>query len=521
MSSTRYAPEGSPLRQEKFSSSEAFKPGLLAHLVANRCAQLESAEDRATIIWLQSLSWSEGRIGGVAAGILKHYRNRLGTASMRGIVNGPEVMLDAKKVQAIRKEMPGAEDWFLTYGEFSSDEHRLIDLARSCHQPRRVGEISEMAKTRPKTISSDCFFEACEEAAAADDGLSKFLAELCLNPETDPAIGPWYFAQLPDVLREFKALCQNEARKGVAITSAGQMIYDAIAETGRERLFTMIHGEPGRGKSFAARACCAGSAGAFRYFVTPASNDDHSFFLGLAKVLGLPANLKSKAFELRERIEQALVSGEITLVIDESARLWPMTNIRDRMPGRISWIIQMADLGVPIVLIVTPHFFDTKHRIEKATGWNTEQLMRRFRRVVDVPTTIPREDIEAVCESLLPEATEELRGQIVDSLKGTAEPLDNLDSIARRAAGLAGTRSPNAIEIARSALRVDAERKVLDRLAPLKTRGGSPLLRSNTEDTASAEASLATRAPGAKRTRSLRAGHSTARATAPALPSAA
>ena len=58
MSSTRHAQPGKPLRQERFASS--FEGGLLANLVAKRCAEMEEGEGRATVWFLQWLSWQPG-----------------------------------------------------------------------------------------------------------------------------------------------------------------------------------------------------------------------------------------------------------------------------------------------------------------------------------------------------------------------------------------------------------------------------------------------------------------------------
>jgi hypothetical protein len=62
MSSTRYAKEGSPLRQERFASS--FEQGLLANLVAKRCAAIEQPEARDVIWFTQWRSWSQGGLAG-------------------------------------------------------------------------------------------------------------------------------------------------------------------------------------------------------------------------------------------------------------------------------------------------------------------------------------------------------------------------------------------------------------------------------------------------------------------------
>lgn len=71
MSSTRHAPAGAPLRQERFSSS--FQQGLLANLVAKRCAEIAAPADRAAIWFAQSQSWKAGGLGALAAELLRRF----------------------------------------------------------------------------------------------------------------------------------------------------------------------------------------------------------------------------------------------------------------------------------------------------------------------------------------------------------------------------------------------------------------------------------------------------------------
>ncbi|MEI9863614.1 MAG: hypothetical protein WDN00_03470 [Limisphaerales bacterium] len=66
MSSTRIAKPGTPFRQNRFAS--AYPSGLLANLVAKRCAQIEDPTEREPIWFLQLLSWQPG---GLAAHVDK------------------------------------------------------------------------------------------------------------------------------------------------------------------------------------------------------------------------------------------------------------------------------------------------------------------------------------------------------------------------------------------------------------------------------------------------------------------
>lgn len=57
MSSTRYASPGAPLRQNKFSSSPAFRSdGLVPALVATRCSLLPDPDLRALLWYIQARS---------------------------------------------------------------------------------------------------------------------------------------------------------------------------------------------------------------------------------------------------------------------------------------------------------------------------------------------------------------------------------------------------------------------------------------------------------------------------------
>jgi hypothetical protein len=67
MSSTRHAKQGTALRQERYSSG--FQQGLLANLVAKRCAEIDPPDDRSAIWFLQWRSWQE-KIEGIAGAIM-------------------------------------------------------------------------------------------------------------------------------------------------------------------------------------------------------------------------------------------------------------------------------------------------------------------------------------------------------------------------------------------------------------------------------------------------------------------
>jgi hypothetical protein len=198
----------------------------------------------------------------------------------------------------------------------------------------------------------------------------------------------------------------------------------------------LVFGGSGYGKSFEAETAGAERPGRFRHVKTPIGNDDHSFFLALNKALGGLQNTRAKALELREHCEAALEAGDVVLVLDDAHRLWIQTNLRDNTPKRVEWVLQMADRGVPIILIACPQFFDSQGLAEDKVKWNTLQFDRR---IGVAPQLHPPtgEDLRAVAASLLPGVSTDAIRALATVAGQSPGPLGTVDTIARRALHLA------------------------------------------------------------------------------------
>lgn len=70
---TRTASPGSPLRQERFSSSPRFEQGLSANLVARRCQLIDPPSDRHALWFIQYRSWTPGSLKKLTEEILETY----------------------------------------------------------------------------------------------------------------------------------------------------------------------------------------------------------------------------------------------------------------------------------------------------------------------------------------------------------------------------------------------------------------------------------------------------------------
>lgn len=388
MSNTRRQTTPGPLRQERFASSQEFDTGLKANLVAKRCSVLERAEDRALIWFLQLLSHLDGGLKQLAAQMLERFPDRLATPAMQRFGFKPGQIYNASQVKAVRAELPLQNGEFLLRGERT--------LIEECG----YGE-STAHHFRPTDYPADDFAKRCREAAA---GLDDFLARLCLDPALPIALGtPWYFPTLAETLRELQAEW-IAARQPAAVTSIGKQVCSALDYADESKLLVLIYGPARTGKTESAKAWCKAHPGRARYVQCPSTNDDFSFYRAIAESLGVAINLKSKAQELRSRIEEALRAGDLMLVIDEAHYLWPQSHYRNTMPVRVTWLMTaVVNYEVPVALVTTPQFFRSQRAIEAVTCWTSEQFTGRIGHYEKLPETLTAADLKAVARALLPD----------------------------------------------------------------------------------------------------------------------
>jgi histone H3/H4 len=142
--------------------------------------------------------------------------------------------------------------------------------------------------------------------------------------------------------------------------------------------------------------------------------------------------LSYKATEIRDRVESVLLTGNLLLVLDEAHRLWPQRNLRYGFPGRIVWVMTMANAGVPIAMISTPQFIQAQKAIEK-NGWNSAQLTGRISHFESLPADLSPEDLMSVAKTILPESNAQSLRALAVYARSSARYLAAIDSIAKRA----------------------------------------------------------------------------------------
>lgn len=457
--STRTAKDDSVFHQNRYASSPEFERGLIANLVAKRCEILDDKAERELIWFVQYLSHQPGGMRALAAELIARFADRLGTATM---VKSRKGIYQAEEMRKIRLEIPKAlRRRFPLGGEtkpcgqvtpaFPYGLRKLIaeqagDLLGA--EELAAQEVLELKKAAclPTSYPAAAILDLCREAAEKGfddendtDNLEMELSRLCLDPSWNlTAAGPWYFADLANVLREYYQQWIEE-NSGAVVTALGQKVCATLNYTLYSRSLSLLEGNPRLGKSFAARAWCLQHPGQARFIEVPTGNDETSFFRALARGLGLGNFLKYKTVDIRERVESVLLAGDLLLVLDEAQRLWPQMNQRYGFPHRIVWVMAMANANIPICMVSTPQFTQVQKAVEK-TGWNSAQLTGRIGHYEFLPTKLAESDIIAVANAVLPEVGQDVLLALADYASESSRYLAAVDSIAKRARYIAQSK---------------------------------------------------------------------------------
>jgi hypothetical protein len=450
MSNTRRAEPGTPLRQERWASSEEFERGLLGNLVARRCSALDNPEDRQLVYFLQSRSHREGGIEKVAADMLAAFPEGIGTASMHRFGMKPGQVYSASQVKAVRREIEMDHDPELDW-PLRGDRDRfgvILDW-----------DDVVVEDTAPESYPAEEFTKACQKAA---NGLAGHLEEFCLNPAVKVQAGwPWYFPTLVEALREYQTAFAEKERSGTVVTEIGAQIYDTLDYALEAKCLVLIEGLARMGKTFAAKAWCSERPGQARYVQVPSTNDDVGFFRAIAKALGVSCGRSWKAVQLRQRIEDTLQTGDLILVMDEAHYLWPVSDCRHALPGRINWVMTaLVNHGVSVACLTTPQFIATQKAVEKRTHWTSEQFIGRIGHYLPLPKSLGEEDLAKVAKTLLPAGDAKSIEILVRYAQSSAKYLAGIETAVRRARYLAKKENRERVE------RADIKRAIQQAVIP-------------------------------------------------------
>ncbi len=377
MSNTRRADPGSGFHQERYASSSEYQTGLAANLVAKRCRVIKARGDRELIWFLQYMSHTEAGLQSVAEGLIRDF---------------PKC--------------------------FSKDIFDAADLLD-------IPSLKNQREADPQDWSSK---------------LENDLRELCLNPECRfLRDGPYYFSEFKNCLRKYVEKYAEERMKNLVVTDVGQKVIETLNYSLDGECLAIVDGLARMGKTFAAKAWCEARPGRIRYVQVPSTNDDKSFFRAIGRSLGVSSRYSMKGWELSERIEDTLQSGDLMLCFDEAHYLWPqIARIRDTLPRRVNWIMTaLVNHGVSVALITTPQFTANLKAVEKSTNWASEQFLGRVSHHEVLPEILSAEDLTGVAEYLLPQADKRSIEGLVLYAQTSSKYLAGIEAAVKRSRFLA------------------------------------------------------------------------------------
>ena len=237
--------------------------------------------------------------------------------------------------------------------------------------------------------------------------LRRLVAEICVNPrqpiefsrersESSQSGSAKSLRQFCDALREFQRQYQRASRSNFVETSIGKEVREGLDHALAVGKMIVIEGASGSGKTTAAEAWCDEHQGQARLVSLSGITHKTGFFQKVASEIGLGTSNR-KASEMQMKVEEFFRKTRLMLVIDEAHYLWPQHERVYSTPELINWVnTALVNHKVPVALICTDQFAKLKARVEKQTGWTSEQLEHRVSRYQKLSSLPTRVDLEAV-----------------------------------------------------------------------------------------------------------------------------
>src|SRR5229473_1487416 len=184
-------------------------------------------------------------------------------------------------------------------------------------------------------------------------------------------------------------------------STIAQEVFETLDHSLAIGKMVVIEGQSGSGKTTAAEAWCAQHQGEARFVSLGGITHKTGFFRQLAMTIGLAAS-KRKGSDIQVKVEDFFHKSRLMLVVDEAHYLWPRLQQRESSPVLVDWInTALVNHHVAVALICTDQFAKLKARVEKQTGWTSEQLEHRVKRYKKLSSTPTKADLEAVAAKLL------------------------------------------------------------------------------------------------------------------------
>ena len=241
--------------------------------------------------------------------------------------------------------------------------------------------------------------------------LTDLLIEFCINPKVAIQFSNEPRAkkscpvasdtEMADALRELQDRYEGNVRSEFVLTTIAKEVFETLDHALAIGKMVLIEGESGSGKTTAVQAWCEQHQGQARFVSLSGVIHKTGFFRQLATVIGLAASNR-KAIKMQIKVEEFFRKTRLMLVIDEAHYLFRHQQRSESSPELVDWVnTALVNHNLPVALICTDQFAKLKARVEKQTGWTSEQLEHRIQRYKKLTGTPTKEDLEAVAARLL------------------------------------------------------------------------------------------------------------------------
>lgn len=394
-------------RQGAFASSSDHDRGMMGNLVAERCQRFSDVVDIEVYWWLQQVSWRAGSLDAFAVGFLDTYRDRIGTPSMHmfGMRNGQ--IYSADQVRTIRREMEDGPDAFLLKGE-----HRASLADYLPCKPTDFSVDASLRNSHPSSYPASAVMKRC---SIDPHNFANHIRRALVDPASRSLReNLWNFPTLWEALLQYRQREIAAVETAIVETAVTRQVFEELDYAMEGRKFILIEGREGVGKTEAARNWCARHPGRVVYVQLESGADEQTLYRSISRCVGTSCSYGRKAKEMRARIQDALQTGQLMLVLDEAHYLWPLSARSERsVPKHAEWVrTALVDKGVPVALISTPQFFDEACERFRKSGWNSLQLRRRLARTVRLPDSLEADDALLVAKRYFPATAQPLLKRI-------------------------------------------------------------------------------------------------------------
>ncbi len=372
--------------------------------------QMQANPRLLELLWsIQGMSMETGGLKLLSADLVRDYYDRIGTVSMRqfgkrnwGVDERMQVW--SEMAQWARPSIVNPDTGMVFFNNQASMDH----LSSWALFPR---ELLEMATSH---MDFEYFRNACRDVAL--EILPEYLAALCLdfdqgfesNSNLPDCDGPWYFENAIEAILKFMDCRADKIKQSrVVMTVVTKQVFRILGIAFRTNMMILLRGGSRFGKSESLEAYSLMWPGRARLITVPDSNDMLGFLIAVAEALGIHTAHVSGYQNLRQQIFEVVKQSGLFLIFDEGHFLIPRSPKKDSSPPRLDWVRkQLFDRNLPVVIAVTPDWFDGTHgdvtKFERVTHYPMQQHKGRWVEF-DLPDKLPESDLLNLVEFYLPE----------------------------------------------------------------------------------------------------------------------